>query len=88
MSTTPADLAPFTTDDLEEARSRLVRLALIWQIRLRSLTDAELDAPAGDAWTLRHVALDVTESAFYADSGRIHAPAAGLLAAELVVGAT
>jgi hypothetical protein len=68
MTTTPADLAPFTTDDLDEARSRLVRLSLIWSVRLRSLTDEQLDAPAGEARTLREVALHVTESAFYADS--------------------
>ncbi len=34
MVTTPGDLAAFTVDDLDEARSRLLRLALI------------LDAPA------------------------------------------
>lgn len=67
MVTTPADLAAFTVDDLDEARSRLRRLALIWDVRLRSLTDRQLDA-AGDAWTLRQVAFHVAESAFYADS--------------------
>src|SRR5512138_4003147 len=29
-STTPADLAPFTPQDLDEARSRLTRLAQLW----------------------------------------------------------
>ncbi|PZS18925.1 MAG: hypothetical protein DLM57_05375 [Pseudonocardiales bacterium] len=66
--TTPADLAVFTADDLDEAGSRLRRLALIWELRLRSLTDQQLDEPAGEAWTLRQVAVHVAESAFYADA--------------------
>jgi hypothetical protein len=66
--TSPADLAPFTTEDLDEARSRLRRLAQIWDVRLRSLSDEQLDAAAGDAWTLRQVAFHVAESAFYGDS--------------------
>jgi hypothetical protein len=70
--TTAADLAPFTQEDLDEASSRLRRLALIWDARLRSLTDEQLDAPAGEAWTLRQVALHVEVSAFYAESvGRL-----------------
>jgi hypothetical protein len=68
MVTTPADLAAFTQADLDEARSRLRRLALIWDVRLRSLTDEQLDEAPGDAWTLRQVAFHVAESAFYADS--------------------
>ncbi len=70
--TTPADLAPFTQQftqqDLDEARSRLRRLAQIWGIRLRALSDEQLDATDGSAWTLRQVAFHVTESEFYADS--------------------
>jgi hypothetical protein len=66
--TTPADLAAFTPEDLDEAVSRLRRLALIWDVRLRSLSDQQLDERAGDAWTLRQVAFHVAESAFYADS--------------------
>lgn len=68
MVTTPADLAAFTVDDLDEARSRLTRLAQIWEVRLRSLSDERLNAPEGDAWTLRQVAFHVAESGFYADS--------------------
>ena len=68
MVTTPADLAAFTVDDVDEARSRLTRLAQIWAARLRSLSDERLDAVEGDAWTLRQVAFHVAESAFYADS--------------------
>ncbi len=54
--------------DLDEARSRLRRLALIWEVRLRSLSDERLDAAEGHAWTLRQVAFHVAESAFYAES--------------------
>lgn len=68
MITTPADLAPFTHEDLSEATSRLRRLAQLWDLRLRALSDEQLDAPGGTAWTLRQVAFHVTESAFYADS--------------------
>ena len=66
--TTPADLAAFTADDLDEARSRLRRLALIWAVRLRSLSIGQLDEQAGDAWTLRQLAFHLAGSVFYADS--------------------
>jgi hypothetical protein len=66
--TTPADLAAFTTEDLDEARSRLRRLALIWDVRLRSLSEQQLDQQTSNAWTLRQLAFHVAESAFYADS--------------------
>jgi hypothetical protein len=68
MVTTPGDLAAFTVADLDEARSRLRRLAMIWELRLRSLSSEQLDASEGDAWTLRQVAFHVADSAFYADS--------------------
>jgi hypothetical protein len=68
LVTVPADLAAFTVEDLDEARSRLRRLAQIWEVRLRSLSDERLDAAEGDAWTLRQVAFHVAGSAFYADS--------------------
>jgi hypothetical protein len=66
--TTAADLAPFTAADLDEARSRLRRLALIWDVRLRALSDEQLDHRPGEAWTFRQIAYHVTGSAFYADS--------------------
>jgi len=66
--TTRADLAAFSCDDLDEARSRLRRLALIWDVRLRSLSDQQLDGRVGDAWTMRQLAFHVAGSAFYADS--------------------
>src|SRR5258708_2137642 len=69
MITTPADLAAFTVDDLDEARSRLTRVARIWEVRLRALSDERLDAAGGDAWALRQVAFHVAESGFYAGAG-------------------
>lgn len=68
MITTASDLARFTEQDVDEARSRLRRLAQIWDVRLRSLSDEQLDAMEGGAWTLRQVAFHVAESVFYADS--------------------
>jgi hypothetical protein len=66
--TTPADLAAFTAEDLDEARSRLRRLALIWDVRLRSLSDQRLDEQQDEAWTPRQLAFHLGESVFYADS--------------------
>jgi hypothetical protein len=71
--TTPADLAPFTRVDLDEARSRLRRLARLWDVRLRALDDDALDVAPDGAWSPRQLAAHVAaESAFYADSvGRL-----------------
>jgi hypothetical protein len=66
--TTAADLAAFTAEDLDEARSRLRRLALIWEVRLRSLSTEQLDQQAANAWTFRQLAFHLADSAFYADS--------------------
>jgi hypothetical protein len=66
--TTPADFAAFTSEDLDEARSRLTRLAQIWSLRLRALDDERLDRVDGDAWTLRQVAFHLGDSTFYADA--------------------
>jgi hypothetical protein len=71
--TTPADLAPFTREDLDEARSRLTRLAQIWSLRLGALDDERLDrverlgGAEAEAWTLREVALHLG-STYYADA--------------------
>ncbi|MFD7494581.1 hypothetical protein ACFV8T_19530 [Streptomyces sp. NPDC059832] len=67
-TTTEADLAPFTAADLDEARSRLTRLARIWANRLDALTPDELDRSAGTGWTFRQLAFHLAESAYYADS--------------------
>lgn len=70
--TTAADLAPFTPEDLDEARSRLGRLRQIYDMRLRSLDDAALDEPVPGEWTIREIAVHLGESVFYAESvGRL-----------------
>jgi hypothetical protein len=61
-------LAPFTADDLDEARSRLQRLVRLWDLRLRTLPAARLDQADDGAWTLRQVAFHVAGSDFYADA--------------------
>ncbi|MFD9462713.1 hypothetical protein [Streptomyces sp. NPDC060027] len=67
-TTTEADLAPFTQDDLDEARSRLTRLARIWVNRLGALTDDQLDRSPGEGWSFRELALHLRESTYYADA--------------------
>ncbi|WP_433377332.1 hypothetical protein ACQPZX_09600 [Actinoplanes sp. CA-142083] len=66
--TTPADLAPFTAEDLDEARSRLTRLAQIYDVRVRALTPAQLDHRDGDAWTPREIVVHLEGSLYYADA--------------------
>ncbi|MEU4699471.1 hypothetical protein [Nonomuraea dietziae] len=66
--TTPADLTPFTEQDLEEASSRLLRLARIWSARLNSLTSDELDRSPGEGWTFRQIAFHLGGSVYYADA--------------------
>ncbi|MGW6899752.1 hypothetical protein [Streptomyces sp. NBC_00624] len=67
-TTTGADLAPFTGADLDEARSRLTRLARIWVNRLDALTPEQLDRSPGTGWTFRQLAFHVAESTYYADA--------------------
>ncbi|MEV0178680.1 hypothetical protein AB0I54_05130 [Streptomyces sp. NPDC050625] len=70
--TTAADLAPFTSEDLDEARSRLVRLARIWADRLDALTDEQLDDSPGAGWSFRELAHHLGGSRYYADAvGRL-----------------
>lgn len=64
--TTAADLAPFTADDLDEARSRLTRLAQIFDVRLRALTDDQLDRRDGEGWSVRQIAFHLEGSTYYA----------------------
>ncbi|MFJ9540982.1 hypothetical protein ACIRPX_27450 [Streptomyces sp. NPDC101225] len=66
--TTRADLAPFTQEDLDEARSRLLRLARIWANRLGALTDEQLDRSPGEGWSFRELALHLRGSTYYADA--------------------
>lgn len=77
VTTTPADLAPFTTEDLDEARSRLVRLGRIWADRLGALSDAQLDRSPGPGWSFRLLAAHVAGSLdYYAGAvGRLGAAA-------------
>jgi hypothetical protein len=71
-ATTPADLAPFTQEDFDEARSRLLRLAHIWRLRLALVDRQAMDAPAGDEYTIREIAFCAVESQAYADAvGRL-----------------
>ena len=67
-TTTQADLAPFTGEDLDEARSRLIRLAQILDLRLRTLTDDRLDRREADAWSIRQIVFHLDESRYYADA--------------------
>ena len=66
--TTPADLAPFGSEDLDEARSRLTRLAQLWEIRLSSIAQSELDRSERGGYTPREMAFCAVESAYYAES--------------------
>ncbi|WP_367320101.1 hypothetical protein [Streptomyces sp. HUAS ZL42] len=68
LVTTEADLAPFTQEDFDEARSRLTRLARIWANRLDTLTDEPLDASPGVGWSFRELALHLKGSTYYADA--------------------
>lgn len=67
-STTPADLAPFTHQDLDEARSRLARLGRIWADRLSALDPDQLDRSPGEGWTPRQLAFHLAGSVYYADA--------------------
>ncbi|WP_020574897.1 hypothetical protein [Actinopolymorpha alba] len=66
--TTEADLAPFTQVDLDEARSRLTRLARTWTNRLNALTPQQLDQSPGPGWTFRQLAFHLSGSVYYADA--------------------
>jgi hypothetical protein len=66
--TTPADLAQFLQADLDEARSRLHRLAQILRIRLESVPTDEMDSAVGDAYTPREIVFHLLESTYYADA--------------------
>jgi hypothetical protein len=73
MVTLDADFARFTEVDLDEATSRLTRLAACYQARLSGLDPEVLDARPGDGvWTLREVVHHVSNVTAYADTlGRL-----------------
>jgi hypothetical protein len=67
MATTDADFARFTEIDLDEATSRLTRLAACYKARLTGLDADHLDArPADNVWTLREVVHHVANVTYYA----------------------
>ncbi|WP_203710657.1 hypothetical protein [Asanoa siamensis] len=64
--TTDADFARFTEVDLDEARSRLTRLAGCYRARLQPLDAATLDEKPADAWSIREVVEHVANITYYA----------------------
>lgn len=67
MVTTDADFARFTEVDLDEATSRLTRLAACYQARLGGLDAQALDTrPDETTWTIREVAHHVSHVTYYA----------------------
>jgi hypothetical protein len=75
MVTLDADFARFTEIDLDEASSRLSRLAACYQARLGELGAAQLDVrPADDVWTVREIVHHVGGVVYYASTiGRLPA---------------
>jgi hypothetical protein len=68
MVTTDADFARFTEIDLDEATSRLTRLAACYQARVGGLDAGTLDGrPDEDTWTIREVVHHVSNVTAYAD---------------------
>jgi hypothetical protein len=60
-------------DHREAARSRLTRLAQVFEVRLRPLTDEQLDRRVGGERSIRQVALHLMESSYYANAvGNLH----------------
>jgi hypothetical protein len=68
LITTASDIAPFEQHDLDEATSRLSRLAQIWRLRLAAIAPADLDRAEGDAYTPREMAFCAAGSTYYADA--------------------
>lgn len=67
LVTLDADWSRFTELDLDEARSRLTRLARCFQLRYAAAGPEAWDAPRGEAWTLRQIAEHVTNVTWYAE---------------------
>jgi len=73
--TLAGDWAPFTEADLNEARNRLRRLGQVYALRLGGLDQAALEAPRGDAWTIRGIVEHVAGVTWYAEQvGYLRAP--------------
>lgn len=73
MVTVDSDFARFTEIDLDEATSRLTRLAACYQARLGPLDTHALDTrPGEDVWTIREVVHHVSNITVYAEKvGRL-----------------
>jgi len=70
--TTDADFARFTETDLDEATSRLTRLAACYRARLVVLPPDTLDDTPGEGWTVREIVTHVAEVTYYAKAmGRL-----------------
>jgi hypothetical protein len=65
--TLDSDWARFTEADLDEATSRLRRLALCYQARLSTVDLAELDRESTEGWTIRQVVHHVSNVTYYAE---------------------
>jgi hypothetical protein len=71
MVTLDADWARFTETDLAEARQRLTRLGQWYELRYASCP-VEWDVPRSPNWTLREIAVHVSEVTWYAEQvGRL-----------------
>lgn len=67
MLTLDSDWARFTEADLDEATSRLERLARIYEARVGAMSTADLDQPdQNGGWTLRQVIFHVADVNLYA----------------------
>lgn len=66
--TLDSDWARFTEADLDEATSRLSRLALCYRARLTVLDPAAIDAPGPNgSWTIRQIVHHVSNVTYYAE---------------------
>jgi hypothetical protein len=70
--TLDADWSRFTELDLDEARSRLTRLARCYLLRYETAGPQAWDEPRSPAWTLREIAGHVAGVRYYAEQvGRL-----------------
>jgi glutamine synthetase adenylyltransferase len=65
-TTSAADLAPFTVEDVREAEQRLSRLGRTFALRYAAVDPAEWDKDRGTNWTLRKIADHLVEVEWYA----------------------
>jgi hypothetical protein len=67
LLTLDSDWARFSEADLDEARERLTRLAQTFSLRLKTAGQQEWDLARDPNWTLREIAMHVSEVRWYAD---------------------